>query len=95
MKATTLKKRLEMLNLNKNTIAYKIVLKILTDENYAKGKVRTCWTSASGRFTTNMCYVEQVSYVLNEIGIKFEYGNDAPRGGVHGDFIKILTKIEF
>lgn len=95
MKATTLQKRLEKLNLKKNTIAYKIVIKILTDENFATSTIRTCWTSGSGRYTTNLCYTDNVLSILREIGIKFEWGNDAPRGGLHGDFIKILTKIEF
>ena len=32
--------------------------------------------------------------VLKAIGIEFEQGNDAPRGGKTGAFIKITTKIK-
>ena len=29
--------------------------------------------------------------VLNELNIRFEVGNDAPRGGVTGDYIQIIS----
>lgn len=95
MKATELKSKLENLNLNKKSIAYKIVHKILTNQNYATSTIRTCWTSGRGYFTRNMCYTNSVIAILRKIEIKFEASNDAPRGGLHGDFIKILSKIEF
>ena len=32
---------------------------------------------------------------LEAVKIKYEIGNDAPRGGKAGDYIKILTKIRY
>ena len=94
MKATTLKNRLEKrFTGSKNTVAYQI-LKSLT-ESPSNGLIRPCYTSGSGRFTKNMDYTEDLKAILRLAGVKFESGNDSPKGGKPGNYIKILTKIEY
>ncbi len=92
MKTTTLKNRLEKrYNGARNSKAYQIVNSMIE----ANCKIiRTCHTSGSGRYTTNLDYTEEVKRILMLIGVKFESGNDSPRGGKPGNFIKIITKIQ-
>ena len=56
--------------------------------------IRPCWTSGSGRFTTNLDHEDTICAALDLLKIKYQVGNDAPRGGATGKYIKILTKIE-
>ena len=56
--------------------------------------IRPCTTSGRGRFTTNIDYTADVCLLLDQLKIKYIFGNDSPRGGKTGNFIKILTKIE-
>ena len=44
---------------------------------------------------TKQGWVEfELTNVLNQLGIEFTKGNDAPRGGKTGAFVKITTKIK-
>ena len=56
--------------------------------------IRPCTTSGHGRFTTNLDYTADVCRLLDRLKIKYISGNDSPRGGKTGNFIKILTKID-
>lgn len=56
--------------------------------------IRLCWTSGRGRFTTNLDHEDAICAVLDCLKIKYQVGNDAPRGGATGKYIKILTNIE-
>lgn len=96
---------------SKSTKAYQIVKDLLekTNKTYAlpygyekKEEVNTkgliihpCYSSGSGRFTTNQDHETAVLSILRTIGVKYDFGNDAPRGGLTGKYIKILTKIEY
>ena len=99
MKATTLQKRLDnRYQGSKNTIAYKIVTDVINKTNksyriFREDIIRPVTTSGSGRFTTNLDYTRDVESLLDLIGVKYVSGNDAPRGGATGNFIKIITKI--
>ena len=98
MKATTLQKRLDnRYEGSKNTIAYKIVTDVINKTNNSyrvwENTIRPVTTSGSGRFTTNLDYTRDVENLLDLIGVKYISGNDAPRGGATGNFIKIITKI--
>ena len=100
MKTTTLQKRLEKrYNGSKNSKAYQIVKDLIngTNKTYMVygNMIRTCSTSGRGRFTSNMDYTREVRSLLMLLGIKFEGGNDSPRGGLTGNFFKILTKIDY
>lgn len=100
MKATTLRKRLEnRYKGSKSAKAYQMVRDIInyTNNSYAVygNRIRPCHTSGSRRFTTNLDYTEETKTLLRLIGVKFESGNDSPRGGKTGNYIKILTKIQY
>lgn len=58
------------------------------------GVIRPVIVQGSGRFTKNADYTADICRALDACGIKYETGNDAPRGGACGTFIKLLTKIE-
>ena len=58
------------------------------------GLIRPVWTSGRGRFCKNMNYTADICAVLDALRVKYETGNDAPRGGLTGCYIKIVTKIE-
>lgn len=104
MKAITLKNRIEKLHL-RNCVAV-LIAKELTglylDKNnkplctyrIRQGLIRPCETSGTGRYTTLLDYTQDVCTLLTELKIKYLCGNDAPRGGACGTYIKVLTKIE-
>ena len=56
--------------------------------------IRPCTTSGHGRFTTSLDYTADVCRLLDRLKIKYISGNDSPRGGKTGNFIKVLTKID-
>ena len=104
MKSTTKSaalKRLVKSSAAKNSVAYRIVCDLIegTNREYRINRtahgtiIRANYTSGSGRYTTNMEHSEAVARLLTEIGIEFEQGNDSPRGGKTGAFIKVTTKI--
>lgn len=100
MKTTTLAKRLEKSSVNKSSIACKIVKDLIenTNKTYCVGtkdsKIWTCYTSGKGRFLRNMDYTNDVIKLFTELKLKFTTGNDAPRGGATGKFVKLITKLE-
>lgn len=88
MKATTLQKRLDKrYQGSKNTIAYKIVTDVINKTN---DSYRIFWEDIIRPVTTS----GDVENLLDLIGVKYTSGNDAPRGGATGNFIKIITKID-
>jgi len=98
MKTKTLKTRLEKrFTGSKTSIAYKIVLDLIdnTGNSYCVfgNTIRPCYTSGSGRFTTNLDYTNNVTSLLDLLGVKYITGNDSPRGGKTGNFIKVTTKL--
>lgn len=97
MKITTANARLAKLNLNKNTNAYRIVSDIINGTNNSyriqNGLIRPCYTSGSGRYSQNAGSVKEVTEILDALKIKYITGNDSPRGGHTGNWIKIATKI--
>ena len=54
--------------------------------------IRPCSISGKGRFATNMDYTLAVCKLLDSAKIKYKKGNDAPRGGLTGNYI-VLTHI--
>ena len=56
-------------------------------------KVRTCHTSGSGRFTSNIDSHAATVDGLMKLGLKFKQGNDSPRGGKTGQWIALAEKI--
>ena len=88
MKKETIKKRLEKINVSKTSSSYKLLTEWLNaSDNYV---IRPCWTSGRGRFCTNLDYTEQLKRLLTSLNVRYISGNDAPRGGKCGNFIKII-----
>jgi hypothetical protein len=99
MKTTTLQKRLDArYNGAKNCKPYQIVKDLIegsrTTHMVNGQEIRPVVTSGSGRHISNQDYTGRTVAILKLLGLKFETGNDAPRGGLTGNFIKVLTKIE-
>ena len=88
MKKETIKKRLEKANVNKGTASYRLLTEWLNTEG--DNIIRPCWTSGRGRFTTNLDYTQQLANLLTTLKVRYAAGNDAPRGGKSGNYIKIL-----
>lgn len=73
--------------LRKNSNAYTAL------QNIAKyGWSRTAHTTGNGRYITLYVYTLEVKEYLNKLNIAHEVGNDAPRGGKHGEFIKVTDR---
>lgn len=99
MKSETLKKRLEKrYNGSKAIKAYTIVKDLIdgTNKSYMvkDNTIRPVITSGTGRFKTNLDYTDDTKRLLSLLGVKYIQGNDAPRGGLTGNYIKVITKIE-
>ncbi len=54
-----------------------------------QNKIYTGYNSGSGRFTSAHSAEKTVTDILNAEKLKFTIGNDAPRGGITGDFVKV------
>ena len=97
MKQSTIAKKLSLLKISHSSIAYKIVADVVDAQNAssAYGKIiRPCHLSGCGRYATNLDYTTDICQLLDTLKIKYECGNDAPRGGLPGNFIKIKTHIQ-
>lgn len=57
------------------------------------GVIRPVWTTGSGRYCKNCDHTADICAVLDALRVKYVTGNDAPRGGLTGNYIKIITKI--
>lgn len=98
MKVETLSKRLEKrYSGSKTAKAYQIVKDLIngTNKTYMVNDniIRPVRTTGSGRFTSNLDYTSDVKNLLTKLGIKYKSGNDAPRGGLTGNYIAVQTKI--
>ena len=97
-KSNGIKKLAKLYNGSKSSTDYQIV-KDLLSENPKRvfGKsynlIRPCYTSGSGRFTSNQDHTKSTCKLLSLIGIEYVLTNDAPRGSATGNLITITTKI--
>ena len=95
MRRSTIAKRLAKSSANKTTFAYKVVAEIAgvgkcTTYQVRNNVIRPCYTSGSGRYISNQDHTTEVRALLDELNVRYEFGNDAARGGLTGNFIKIL-----
>lgn len=56
------------------------------------GYTRTGYYTGSGRHIKAQSRTGEVECVLRELGISYATGNDAPRGGVSGEYVVIISK---
>ena len=87
MKKETIKARLNRLAINKNTAAYRLLYEWLQVPENAR--IRTCCTTGKGRFCHNLDYTSDLITLLARLGVRYEVGNDAPRGGKTGTYVNI------
>lgn len=92
-KSTALAKRIEKLvatkELKKNSLVYGWV------SNLASNEILRPVFSQGGtwRYSSLIDKSEELVLVLRKLGLDFVTGNDAPRGGATGYFVKVTTKI--
>lgn len=99
MKTTTaiknLEKAQEQLNKKmfrnvKGTKAWQLIMSAIEKGN---NTIRPAHYSGHGRFCTALDYTLDVCRILDTAKIKYQKGNDAPRGGKEGNYV-ILTHIK-
>ena len=99
MKQTTLYKRLKKSAVPATSVAARIVRYLCGERTYTtmgyiddKKLIRPCY---AGRciFIHNSDHTSEVCALLDKLGVKYEKGNDAPRGGLTGNYIRIITNI--
>lgn len=54
-------------------------------------KIRTGYYSGSGRFTSAHSAMPLIKSILDAQGYKYATGNDAPKGGITGDYVKVSS----
>jgi len=68
---------------------YACVNRLLTAALTHEPLIRTCWVSGSGRYTSNQDHHSQTKRMLDALGLGYTEGNDSPRGGLTGQWIKL------
>lgn len=89
MKKTTIENRLAKSNVSKSCSAYSLMKEWLAADG--NKVIRPCWTSGRGRFTQNRDYTDQLCSLLDSMKVRYQRGNDAPRGGKTGNYVKLLN----
>lgn len=93
-KITVIAKKLQKLitakQLNKNSLVYSWVSNMKTDDVFrpvfSQGKT---W-----KFSSLTDKTKELTDLLDKLGVAYEIGNDAPKGGKTGVFVKIKTIIK-
>jgi len=83
-----MKKATQKILLTKKGELNKAVLSMIAncEFEHSKKTIRTGYYSGSGRFTSAM---STITSILDSQGYKYTAGNDAPKGGIKGEFVKI------
>ena len=81
---------------NGKAIALNLLTGTSTYGKWDENKIRTCWTSGSGRFTKNADYTDDALNALYFAGLKegvdVILNNDSPRGGKCGNYLTLTSK---
>ena len=104
MKRSTLVKRLNNYDCpSKTSTAYQIMQYIIKGKtyldksrimkNYRNGKIYPIYGTGSGRWSNYRDLTNDFKCILNALKLKYTEGNEAPRGGILGNYIRIETKI--
>lgn len=95
------KKQNEMKNLSKRQKAVLLTKKGEVSKNitnalwncrFEGNKIYHTYTSGSGRFTTNHSAKWTLLEILKAFNYKYTEGNDSPRGGKCGDYLKVSKR---
>ena len=88
-KRTALNSKIEKLGLAKNSIILSFIKDMKTGQ-----KLRPVYsTGGSWKYSSLKNYAPELQRTLNNLGIAFITGNDAPRQGKTGYYVEITTKI--
>jgi hypothetical protein len=87
MNTATFNSRIEKASINKSSVGYKLAFTLCTTDTF----VRPCYTSGSGRFTSNQDHTAAVRNALTAAGVGFEMTNDAARGSATGNVIRLTA----
>lgn len=71
-------------NIKKGSRLHYLFMDLLRD-----GYARTGYYTGTGRHTRGVDLSFDVKWILDGMGISYESGNDAPRGGVTGNYVQI------
>jgi hypothetical protein len=94
MTTTTLQKRIEKLNLSKNSLVYNWVNDLQLFGNKKEHRINCVFTQGSGwKHSSLVDKTIELSIILNRLKLKFTVNNDSPRGGRTGTHIIVLTKV--
>ena len=72
----------------------KHVTNALSHCTFLNGKIYTGYYSGSGRYTSSQSAMSTVTAILDAQGYKYTTGNDAPKGGIMGEYVKV-SKVAF
>jgi len=61
-------------------------------ESINSTKIYTCKWVGNGRRRNVSSIYSQVVIILDTLKLKYKTGNDAPRGGLEGDYVKISKR---
>lgn len=97
MKEDTYLKRLEALELNKNSYVYKKLFLASSSFSVLKKRkvlfrIRPVVVYGKGRYRHNCDHTSSFCACLAKMRISYYIGNDAPRGGSYGTFIDIIIQ---
>lgn len=72
----------------------KHVKNALSHCSFLNGKIYTGYYSGSGRYTSSHSAMGTITDILEAQGYKYTTGNDAPKGGIKGEYVKV-SKVAF
>lgn len=75
----------------KNSVAYQRVKEAMENKQQ---RIRTGYTRGTGRWSQAVDVTDDVCRLLDLCDIAYYKCNDAPRGGVNGNYVKLITKIK-
>ena len=64
-------------------------LNAIRNSRFVNNKIYPVYYTGSGNFISKKDYTFYIVQLLKDKGYKFSQGNDAPRGGANGNFIKV------
>jgi len=87
----TMKKATQKILLTKKGELNKAVLSMIAncEFEHSKKTIRTGYYSGSGRFTSANSAMSTITSILDSQGYKYTTSNDAPKGGIKGEFVKM------
>lgn len=84
--------------IGKSSISYKCVADVINGTNTSgcvhNNIIRPVYTRGSGKWTNIADHSAETTRLLDALKIKYIAGNDAPKGGRCGYFIKIISRFE-